>query len=402
MFSKRFGITLLFSANKVYDRQVIEGIGEYMQASQVNWDILFEDDFRCRIDHIKDWAGDGIIADFDDPQIVAATRNLDVPVIGVGGSYHNVDQYPDGPYVATDNSALVRAAYEHLREKGVEHFAFYGIPESPQRRWGKERELAFKEIIQKEGYKGEIYHGNPMDPENWRYGMNRLADWIQRLPYPTGIIAVTDARARHILQVCERLGIIVPDNISVIGIDNEDLARFLTRVPLSSVNQGCKSMGYEAAKLLHRILQQQPIIKKRILIPPQGVVERQSTDYKALRDTYVIQAMHYIRQNACKGIKVEQVLDFVGISRSNLEKRFREERGHSIHTEIHESKLNRAKQLLRETELSTHEIANVCGYPSLQYMYAVFKKDLGLTPKEYRNNRSDGKPDPDDTIEELA
>ncbi|MBD1387811.1 DNA-binding transcriptional regulator [Neiella sp. HB171785] len=401
MFSKRYGITLLFNANKVYDRQVIEGIGEYLQASQADWDIFFEDDFRCRIDRIRDWMGDGIIADYDDPEIVAATKDLDIPVIGVGGSYHDPSKYPNMPYVATDNAGLVKAAYEHLREKGLEQFAFYGLPESPQMRWAQERELAFKELVQADGYNGEVYRGTLTTPENWRYAMNRIADWLQRLPHPIGIIAVTDARARHLLQVCERLGLIVPDKVAVIGIDNEDLARYLTRVPLSSVNQGCKNMGYEAAKLLHRELQDKPVKRSRILIPPQGVVERQSTDFKALKDAYVIQAMHFIRHNACKGIKVDQVLDFVGISRSNLEKRFRDERGHSIHTEIHESKLQRAQQLLRSSELPTAEIASLCGYPSLQYMYAVFKKDLGQTPKEYRNNRSDGTLDPDDTQDEV-
>nr|WP_285817577.1 DNA-binding transcriptional regulator [Echinimonas agarilytica] len=392
---------MLFNANKVYDRQVIEGIGEYLQASQCDWDIFFEDDFRCRIADIKDWMGDGIIADFDDPEIVEATRGLGIPVVGVGGSYHNKSEYPDGPYVATDNAALVSAAYQHLREKGLENFAFYGLPDLPQMRWARERELAFKDLVSADGYQGDIYRGTLTTPENWRYAMNRLSDWLQRLPHPTGIIGVTDARARHLLQVCERLGIIVPDKISVIGIDNEDLARFLTRVPLSSVNQGCKRMGYEAAKLLHNKLSAKPIRNQRVLVPPQGVVERQSTDYRALRDAYVIQAMHFIRHNACKGIKVDQVLDFVGISRSNLEKRFREEREHSIHTEIHETKLERAKQLLRNSELPTMEIATLCGYPSLQYMYAVFKKDLGQTPKEYRNNLSDGSDDPDDTHEEF-
>ena len=399
--SKRYGITLLFNANKVYDRQVIEGIGEYLQASQCDWDIFFEDDFRCQIDSIRSWMGDGIIADFDDPEIVAATRDLAIPVIGVGGSYHNASEYPDGPYVATDNKALVQAAYQHLREKGLEHFAFYGLPHSPHRRWAKERELAFAELVKADGYQGEVYNGMLTTPENWGYAMNRLSDWLQRLPQPIGIIGVTDSRARHLLQACERLGIIVPDKISVIGIDNEDLARYLTRVPLSSVNQGTKQMGYEAAKLLHQKLLEKKITKQRILIPPQSVIERQSSDFRALRDTCVIQAMHFIRHSACKGIKVDQVLDFVGVSRSNLEKRFRDERGHSIHTEIHETKLERAKQLLRESELPTTEIATLCGYPSLQYMYAVFKKDLGHTPKEYRTNRSDGSVDPDDTNEAI-
>jgi LacI family transcriptional regulator len=148
-------------------------------------------------------------------------------------------------------------------------------------------------------------------------------------------------------------------------------------------------MGFQAAKLLHRQLQGQELRKVRELVGPEQVVERQSTDYKALKDPYVIQAMHFIRHNACKGIKVEQVLDYVKVSRSNLEKRFKDDIGHSVHQEIHCAKLEQAMSLLRNTELSTSDIAELCGYPSLQYMYAVFKKDLELTPKAYRISKQE-------------
>ena len=120
-----------------------------------------------------------------------------------------------------------------------------------------------------------------------------------------------------------------------------------------------------------------------------GVASRQSTDFKALRDPYVIQAMHYIRRHATRGAKVEQVTDFVGISRSNLEQRFRAERGHSIHTELHNQKLVKACKMLLDTQVNPIEIANICGYPSLQYMYAVFKRHFCQTPKEYRESRGE-------------
>jgi len=391
---KRYRITLLFNANKVYDRQVIEGIGEYLQATQCEWDIFLEEDFVTHLDNFESWQGDGIIADVDNPDVVKRLANTCTPVVGVGGSYEDESQYPDIPYVATDNDALVKLAYHHLREKGLENFAFYGIPSDSWKRWAHERELAFERIVKKEGYSGSIYRGNETSPETWQYDMNRLADWLQRLPTPTGIIAVTDSRARHLLQMCEQLNIMVPDKVSVIGIDNEELTRYLTRVSLSSVGQGCKEMGYRSAKILHKLLLakeaqiplKKTLRKPRLLIPPTKVFERQSTDYQALKDSYVIQAMHYIRHNACKGIKVEQVLGYVGISRSNMEARFREERGHSIHQEIHNSKLKRACHLLAGTMLPILEISELCGYPSLQYMYTVFKKNLDKTPKEFRDN----------------
>lgn len=384
MFQARHSITLLFNANKVYDRNIIEGIGHYLQSTKVDWDLYLEEDFLCRLEHIEEWSGDGIIADFDDPAIEKALTNYPGPIVGVGGSYADEHQYPDVPYVATDNFALVEAAYEHLKSKGLERFAFYGIPADINHRWAVEREKAIVELCKQDGYECYVYRGHTTHPETWQYAMNRLTDWIQSLPNPIGIVAVTDARARHLLQACDHIGKQVPDNISVVGIDDDDIARFLSRISLSSVTQGCFEMGFQAARLLHNRLENRNLKNKRILVPPVGVANRQSTDFKALKDPYVIQAMHFIRQNACRGIKVDQVLDYVGISRSNLEHRFKQERGHSIHNEIHNEKFERACKLLTETDISTTEIATECGYPSLQYMYAVFKKHYGKTPREYR------------------
>lgn len=384
MHEKRFRITLLFNANKVYDRQVVEGVGEYLQASQTDWDIFIEEDFRCRIDNIREWLGDGVIADYDDPSIEKLLANVSVPIVGVGGSYHQPQDYPPVHYIATDNAALVESAFLHLKEKGVNRFAFYGLPAARGKRWAQEREHAFRQLVARERYQGVVYQGMETAPENWQHAQNRLADWLQTLPQQTGIIAVTDARARHLLQACEYLKIPVPEKLTVIGIDNEELTRYLSRVALSSVAQGSRQMGYQAAKLLHRLLDNQPLQLQRILVPPVKVIARRSTDFRSLHDPAVIQAMHYIRFNACKGIKVEQVLDAIGISRSNLEKRFRDETGDTIHAMIHREKLEKARELLACSSLSINEISQMCGYPSLQYFYSVFKKSYANTPKEYR------------------
>ncbi|MFS1701877.1 XylR family transcriptional regulator [Alteromonas sp. AMM-1] len=385
MFEQKHSITLLFNANKVYDRRVIAGVGEYLQTSKVDWDLYLEEDFMARLEHLDEWSGDGIIADYDNPEIQAALQKAKVPVVGIGGSYSNPEDYPDVPYVATDNHALVQAAFEHLRQKGIQRFAFYGAPVNEHARWAQEREKAVLEITRAQGYECYVYRGHPVRPETWQYTTKRLADWLKSLPTPIGIIAVTDSRARHLLQVCDHIGMIIPDKMAVIGIDDDELARYLSRVSLSSVRQGCYELGEQAARLLHKMLKGHNPPKKPILIAPECVAERQSTDFKAISDPHVMQAMHYIRQNACRGIKVEQVLDYVGVSRSNLENRFREERGHSIHTEIHHEKLQRACKMLENSNEATSQIAKICGYPSLQYMYAVFKKHFNQTPKEYRD-----------------
>jgi len=156
MHEKRYRITLLFNANKVYDRQVVEGVGEYLQASQTDWDIFIEEDFRCRIDNIREWLGDGVIADYDDSSIESLLSNVPVPIVGVGGSYHRQQDYPPVHYIATDNAALVESAFLHLKEKGIHRFAFYGLPAASGKRWAQEREQAFRQLVMRERYQGAV------------------------------------------------------------------------------------------------------------------------------------------------------------------------------------------------------------------------------------------------------
>ena len=377
-------ITLLFNANKVYDRCVLQGIGEYLQSSQSGWDVYLDEDFRYRERTLEFWAGDGVIADMDDPRIVEAVSGLSVPVVGVGGSYARADQYPPFPYVATDNDRIGAEAFEHLKGKGLESFAFYGLPESPFNRWAAERERAFVERVEEAGYQCDVYRGVVTRPDIWRASLDKLETWLMSLKRPVGIMAVTDSRARHLLQVCRRPGLLVPEEVAVVGVDNDEVARFVSPVPLSSVEQATRQMGYRAARLLHRMLSGFHISAEPCVVPPVGVVARASSDYQAAKDPQVIQALHYIRKYACQGIKVEDVLTFVGRSRSALERRFRAERGHSIHHEIHTARLRRACDLLRNTKMPITDIATTCGFPSVQYLYSVFKKHMGLTPLAFR------------------
>ena len=238
--------------------------------------------------------------------------------------------------------------------------------------------------MEKYEHEPKFYLGDQIHSQNWEASQEKLCEWLKTLPLHTGIIAVTDARARHLLQACEYLKIAVPDELCIIGIDNEELIQYLSRVSLSSVVQGTKQIGYQAAKLLHQKLIGKAVSQKPILIPPVKVEGRRSTDYRSLQDPLVIQAMHFIRHRATQGIKTEQVLDHLRISRSNLEQRFKGEMNKTIHQVIHEEKLEKAKYMLRFTDIPIHEIANICGYPSLQYFYAVMKKELQQTPRSFR------------------
>jgi len=377
-------IALLFNANKVYDRQVIAGIGHYLNSTRVEWDLFMEEDFRSRMRDISQFRGDGVIADFDDPEAPDALSNLHIPVVAVGGSYHDPANYPgDIPYIATDNARLIRLAYDHLIEQGLTRFAFYGLPPHPTSRWAHEREHAFRAIVAEESVEGLVYQGSPTSAGGWGQAVEELVTWLAELPKPIGIVAVTDARARQLLQACVMGGIAVPEQIAIVGIDNDPMAQLLTRIPLTSVIQGAEEMGRTAAHLLHQMLRGMDCAGTRVLVPPVGINVQASSKFHPIRSPHVMRASHYIRQYGCLGIKTEQVADYVGVSRTVLEEHFKRELKQTVHQVILTHKLDTACDLITNSDVPLADIALRCGFTSLQYMYAVFRREYDCTPRQY-------------------
>lgn len=376
-------IALLFNANKGYDRQVMSGVGQYLASTRVTWDLFLEEDFRSRVAGIRDFPGDGIIADFDDPLVVEALRESKTPVVAVGGSYADASQYPaETPYVATDNAMLVQHAYSHLIEQGLQRFAFYGLPPAADCRWALEREQAFRRLVAADSIEGVVFRGAATSAESWPRAQQEMVEWVRSLTGPVGVIAVTDARARQLLQACVAADTPVPEQLAIVGIDNDPIARLLSRIPLTSVIQGAEEMGRLAAKLLHDILRGGDHSTTRLLVPPVGINVQGTSLHRPLQCAQVMRALHYIRQYACQGIKTEQVADYVGISRSSLEEQFKRELKQTVHQAILEHKLATARSMLVDANVTLAEVAERSGFTSLQYMYAVFRREYDCTPRE--------------------
>jgi LacI family transcriptional regulator len=387
--SKTRRIALLFNANKIFDREVITGIADYLSSTRTQWDLFLEEDFRLRLSGIEKWQGDGIIADFDDPVVAAALSETQIPLVAVGGSYEDPADYPSGvPYVATDNFKLVRLAYEHLIEAGLRNFALFSLPEARKNRWAQEREKAFASMMRRDRMEPAIFRGQCTSAPTWDEAVQEQIEWLRSLPKPVGIVAVTDARARQLLQACTLAGIAVPEQVSLIGIDNDPLARSLTRIPMSSVVQGAQEMGHTAAHLLNQMLHGARLSDTRILVPPAGISVQASSRFEPAKHPHVMRARHFIRQYACQGIRTDQVADYVGISRSSLESYFRQELGYSVHDEILRFRLDAATTMLAQDDCNLAEIALKCGFTSSQYMHSVFKRELGCSPRGYQDRVS--------------
>ena len=376
-------IALLFNANKIYDREIIEGIGAYLHSTRADWDLFLEDDFRARLTGLEQWHVGGIIADYDDPSVSTALADVRIPVVAVGGSYTDAANYPAGvPYVATDNARLVKLAHDHLVESGLPTLAMYSLPEAPGNRWAQERENAFVRLAPG----ARVYRGLQTSAVDWNSALEALTDWIASLVKPVGIVAVTDARARHLMQACTGAGIAVPEQVAIVGIDNDPLTHSLTRIGLSSVRQGTHEMGRIAARLLHQMLHGTRLATQRIIVPPAGLNLQASSRHTRPFSAQVMKARHFIRQYGCQGVKNEQVAAYVGESRSTLEHRFRVELDTTVHQELLRHRLEAARELLQRADISIATVAERAGFSTLQYLYAVFKRELGITPAAYRRD----------------
>jgi LacI family transcriptional regulator len=211
-----------------------------------------------------------------------------------------------------------------------------------------------------------------------------LSAWIAALPKPIGLMACDDARARHVLEACRGLGVHVPEQVAVIGVDNDETICELTDPPLSSVDQGAHRLGYQAAATLERMMSGRRVARRCRYTLPEHVVSRLSTDVLAMDQADIANAVRFIRQRACEGIQVCDVVAAVGLSRSTLERQFQAVMRRTIHQEIARIRLERVKQLLRGNELTLKQVAARTGFRHLTYFNRIFRLRTGQTPAAYR------------------
>ena len=377
-------VAVIVDAANPYDRKIISGVAAYVKESG-NWSLYVEVDPLQKLPVLHAWHGHGIIASFDDRKVAAAVRGLAIPVVGLGGGYGWYDPSAGVPYFASDQARIARLAAEHLLDRGFRRLAFYGYPRTRINGWSEERARAFKQRADEAGIQCSVYTGRHETARKWNDLQRCLAAWLRSLEKPVGLMGCNDAGARHVLEACRTIGARVPDDVAVIGVDNDETICDLTNPPLSSVEQGARRMGYEAAALLDKLMSRKKPSQLRFVVEPEGVVVRRSTDTLAIEDPDMASVVRFIRDHACDGISVYDVVRQVAISRSTLENRFKSVMGRTVHAEIERVRLERAKELIAQTVLPLKQVAAQAGFRYVQYMTKLFRMRLGQTPAEFRN-----------------
>lgn len=329
----------------------------------------------------KHWRGDGVIA------LLGARhdhwrelRRLKVPIVDLAESRPNIKL----PRVTMDNLAIGRMAAEHFVRAGYRHFAVY-------HRWkfgvSRRRRDAFQTLVNDDGHRCEVLswpseRGDRVDTRQERH------DWLMRrlsqLKTPLALFAVRDVEAVEVIEACLAAGINVPDQIAVLGVDNNEMICDCLRVPLSSIDPNLEEVGYQGAALLSGLLSGDAAPSKPIYIPPIGIVRRRSSDGLAVEHAAVATALRFIHEHAHEPIQMSAVVRHVNISRSALEQAFREHFVRPPMAELRRIRLQHAKSLLQETDWTVTEIAKESGFQTAHSLCRTFKQHFGMTPGDYR------------------
>lgn len=385
-------VALMVETSTIFGRRILEGIARYLRAHR-EWSVFLEQRALDTVapHWLEAWRGDGIISRVSSPDFEAAILRARVPAVDLT---HR--RAPFGvPRIVSDDHAIGCLAAEHLLGRGFRSLAFCGYTGLL---WSARRRDSFLAQAPGPARVHESPWGGP-DAGPWEQDQKAIARWLKDLPRPVGVLACNDVRGLNVVDACHRAGLDVPRDVAVLGVDDDPLLCELCDPPLSSVVPNPERIGYEAAALLDRLMDgPSPSggVPPELWIPPLGVATRLSTDALMIDDPRVAAAVRFIRENACRGITVRDVLEHVPLSRTALERRFRRDLGRSPQAEIRGVQLRRAKELLIQTDLKMDRIAELTGFEHPEYFSVVFKREVGRTPGRFRreSRSAASRPDP--------
>lgn len=293
------------------------------------------------------------------------------------------------PNVKVDNSLVSQLVASHFLDRGLRHFGFIGPPDML---FSRERRDAFRSALQQAGYTLSCHYTPahlPLDPLGRRWDLDpSVYHWLRRLPKPVGVFAPGDDLGIQIAEACRQVGLRIPEDVALMGVDDDDLNCELSRPRLSSVILPAQRIGYEAAALLDRLLAGEKPPTSPIVIPPVGIAMRRSTEVLAIDDPEVVTAVRYIREHAHIPLSVSDVVRQIASGRRTLELRFRDTVGRGIGEEIRRAHLDLACRLLTRTEMPMKTVAQRSGFSSFRHMAVVFGQLLGMTPTAYRRQHT--------------
>jgi LacI family transcriptional regulator len=382
-------VALLLETSTEYGRGLLRGIVRYSRLHGP-WSLyVAPGHLEQALPKAKSWSGTGIIARVRSPEMAKLIRTTGLPFVASSldefRSPRRGDKFGE---ICTNSAGIGKMAATHLADRSLRHFAFCGFHGCA---WSVRREEAFSQYLSDRGFQCQAHRiesGNWMNwpnwIEDWEHEQRILMDWLKSLPKPVGLMACNDICGRAVLQACAAAGLRVPDDVAVVGVDNDELMCELSNPPLSSIALDVEKAGYDAARLLDSLMSGHLAKERVVRVEPVYVVTRQSSEIMAPDEPCVATALQFIKNHAGRPIDVSHVIEQVNVSRRTLERQFSRALGRSISSEIMQCRLERAKRLLLETDLPSYRVAAAAGFGTIKSFNRVFRRALGVSPQRFR------------------
>lgn len=371
-------VAVFIETSRAFGRNFIRGITKY---SKINGPWIFYTEPRDLnvpnklIGNIK---VDGIITR-NSPQADKLVKK-GIPIISV---LHYTTTKKNIPIVKTDGNKISQTALEHFVGLGYMNFGYCGFDEFE---WSRERYKYFESAANSAGYEVCSYSGiSTNEYSDWKKDQKKLAEWLKNLPKPIGIMACNDDRGRQVLEACKLANLKVPEDVAVLGVDNDELVCEMSDPPLSSIALNTETVGFETAEILDKLMHKKKVQTSEILVRPTHVVARKSTDIIAVNDQEVIKALKYIYANISSKLSVNDIVKVTVLGRRSLECRFKKYLGRTIMEEVRRKRAELITKYLVETELSISEICRSIDYSDISHISRYFKKIKGVGLKDFRS-----------------
>ena len=388
MADKQYKVAVFVETSRGYGRALCEGIADFAQANG-HW--MFKGGGESWEEGLREIAGtaDGVIARIPNAKMAQALSRLRIPVVDL----YRWRDYPAISSVDADHVAIGRMAAGWFIERRFKNFAFCGYTGAP---FSDLRGAAFKEAVETGGHSCSFYkeaafssdflgkmilqaerYGNPPDRD-------RMAAWLEALERPAAVFCCHDIRAYQVITLCKELGLDVPREVAVMGVDNDRILCGFSYPMLTSVDPDAHQIGWAGAQHLFELMSRKAQYVRHTLVAPVRVVERASTETDPVEPLWLAEALRFIRKEIPSGVNAEEVIRHVGLSHTQVEKAFAKALGNTVHQEINRLRMREACRLLTETDLPAVEIARQTGFTSAQYFNRQFSKQFGVPPAAYR------------------
>ncbi len=377
-------IAVLVDRVGAFGSSVLDGLSEYASAAR-HWRYAIQLDIR-RSDRppLRALQIRGLVIQAWDRQLADETRGYRIPIVNVSGAVADTGL----PTVTVDSEAIGRMAAQFFLDRNFRHFAYLGHPEA---HYSLTRGRAFISVLQKAGFEclaDPTHLGERPTRRKWG---PELLPWLMALPKPVALFACQDHRASEVVRACSEVGLAVPEQVSILGVDNDPM---FASCALSSIDQPGRRVGYAAAKLLDDLIGGKRPPAEPILLPPVGVVSRKTVSDRPIDDQEIARAMTFIRQNASHAIGIDDVARAAFTSRRTLQRRFTRFIGHSVMVEIRRTHLELAQSLLQNTSIPVSDVAAASGFGDPSRFTLLFRQCVGLTPSAYRLRHEASKDSP--------